>query len=210
MAEDPKMLLVQVIIVVYNLLEAFFAILCGWQAHSTALTGFGLDSMAESFGDLVLFRRIKMSGNSPERLMFAIKQKPFVFNAIFSFIFGSYILIQSIKVLILQVAPAPSLFGIIIAIGSLIFMPLLAFWSYHKHFSARIALKMSIKDIWAYMLLSFGLLLGLSANYYFGFWLADPMIGLVTVGFLYKKCLESLLGGRDNGNSSSTANDAAE
>jgi divalent metal cation (Fe/Co/Zn/Cd) transporter len=210
MGEDPKMVRIQAIVIAYNLIEAFVAILCGWLAHSIALTGFGLDSLVESFGDFVLLRRTKMVGNTTDSLRTALKGKPHIFSAILSFVFGSYVLIQSLEILLSQAAPAPSLFGIIIAISSLVFMPLLAFWSYHKQLPDRIALKMSLKDIWAYMLLSLGLLFGLSLNYYFGFWLADPMIGLITVGFLYKKCLESLLGGGGNENSSSTSNDAEE
>lgn len=200
--ESPKISLIQYIAIVYNLTEAFLAILFGLLARSIALTGFGLVGVAELIGNFVMVRHLKQAAADPETMLVTIKQKPIVLTAIFSFIFGSYVLVQSIKELILRAFPVPSLAGIVIAIFSLIFLPLLAFWSYRQGgYSLKNAFMMGIKDIWAYMFLSLGLLLGLTLNFCFGIWQADPLVGLITAGFLYKKSLESLLGGGNGSNS---------
>jgi divalent metal cation (Fe/Co/Zn/Cd) transporter len=183
----------QYIAIFYNLVEALFAISFGLLAQSIALTGFGMDSATESLNDFIVVQRLnKLIGKS---LPLTALGKPIVPVAILSFIFGSYVLIQALKVLILQTVPLPSLPGVMIAICSLIFMPVLAYWNYHKNHSTKTACKMGIKDIWAYMLLSLGLLLGMSLNYCFGFWQVDPLVGLITSGFLYKKSLDSIIGG---------------
>jgi divalent metal cation (Fe/Co/Zn/Cd) transporter len=196
MIEKPSNILrFQHIVILYNLVEAFFAISFGLLAQSAALTGFGMDSVAESLDNFIVIRRLKKLRRESVTVATSVKQKPIVPVAILSFIFGSYVLIQSLKVLILQTVPLPSLPGVIIAICSLIFMPILAIGSYYKNHSVKIACQMGIKDIWAYMFLSLGLLIGLSLNYCFGFWWVDPLVGLMTSGFLYKKSLDSILGG---------------
>ena len=40
--------------------------------------------------------------------------------------------------------------------------------------------------------LSVALLLGLGANYLFGFWQADPIVGLIIVVFLFREGVEGL------------------
>ena len=195
--ELPKVSLIQYIAIVYNMVEAFFAILFGLLTRSIALTGFGLDSVVESCCNFVLVRRLKHSAKDPGITVAKIKQKPIVLVAILSFIFGSYVLVQSIKILLIKMAPTPSLPGIAISIFSLIFMPLMAFLSYIRNHSLKKTVLLGLKDIWAYMSLSLGLLVGLGLNYFYGFWQADPVVGLITVIFLYKKSLESILGPGD-------------
>jgi divalent metal cation (Fe/Co/Zn/Cd) transporter len=195
---SSKISVIQYISIFYNLIEAFFAILFGMLAQSIALTGFGLNSVAELVGNYFLARQLKQSAADPETMVTKIKQKPMVLSAVLSFIFGSYVLVQSIKLLILRMHPEPSLPGIVIAIFSLFFLPLQAFWSYRQGgYSFKIAFKMGVKDIWAYMFLSLGLLLGLALNFSYGIWQADPWVGLITAVYLYKKSLESLLGGKN-------------
>jgi divalent metal cation (Fe/Co/Zn/Cd) transporter len=195
--ELPKVSFIQYVAIVYNVVEAFFAILFGLLTRSIALTGFGLDSVAESIGDFVLVRRMQQLAGDPETTVVKLKQKPIVLVAILSFIFGSYILVQSIKAFLLKTVPIPSLLGMAIPILSLIFLPLLAFLSYRKSHSLEKAIILALRDIWAYMFLSLGLLIGLGLNYHYGFWQADPVVGLITVIFLYKKSLESILGPED-------------
>jgi len=38
-----------------------------------------------------------------------------------------------------------------------------------------------------------GLLSGLCLNYFFGFWKADPFVGLIVSGFLYKKSFDNII-----------------
>jgi len=53
------------------------------------------------------------------------------------------------------------------------------------------ALVADSKETLACAFLSVALLLGLGTNYLFGFWQADPIVGLIIVAFLFREGLES-------------------
>lgn len=108
------------------------------------------------------------------------------------FILGAYVLYESIKKLILQEIPEKSLLGIIIAIVSMIVMPILFYMKYEtgKTISSR-SLMADSKQTLACMFLSVALLIGLGLNYLFGIWQADPIAGLVIVIFLIKEGYET-------------------
>ena len=91
--------------------------------------------------------------------------------------------------------PSPSLLGIIIAIISAIVMPILFYWKYQtgKLLNSR-SLIADSKETLACFFLSIALLIGLSLNYVFGLWQADPIIGLVIVAFLVREGYETLRG----------------
>jgi divalent metal cation (Fe/Co/Zn/Cd) transporter len=152
----------------YNLLEAVASIVFGALAGSIALIGFGLDSIVESFSGLVLIWRLRQHGKISAEDEERIERKATRFVAVTFFVLGSYVLFESVKKLVLVEAPEPSLPGIIIALVSLVVMPFLA-WQIACAF------------------LSVALLLGLGANYLFGFWSADPVVGLVIVAFLFRE-----------------------
>lgn len=84
--------------------------------------------------------------------------------------------------------PEPSLPGILIAIASLIVMPVLTIQKYRtgQLISSR-ALVADSKETLACAFLSLALLIGLGANYLFGFWQADPVIGIIIAAFLFRE-----------------------
>jgi len=92
----------------------------------------------------------------------------------------------------------PSLFGIIIAIVSLITMPILFYLKYRtgRELGSR-SLIADSKETLVCSFLSLALLVGLGLNYFFGLWQADPIIGFVIVGYLIKEGRETLAGGED-------------
>ena len=81
---------------------------------------------------------------------------------------------------------------LIIALVSLIIMPILAWQKYKtgKQIGS-MALVADSKETWACAFLSAALLLGLGSNYLFGFWQADPIVGLIIVAFLFREGWES-------------------
>ena len=102
-----------------------------------------------------------------------------------------YVFYESLQKLILAEVPQPSLPGIIIAFLSLIVMPVL--WYRKRELGRGIGSRALIADseeTLACAFLSLPLLLGLLANYLFGFWQADPIIGLIIVVFLVREGLE--------------------
>jgi len=178
--------------VVYNLAEAVVSLIFGKIANSIALIGFGLDSIMESLSGMVLIWRLQKHGKITEEEEERIERKAMKFVAVTFFILGFYVLYQSLRKLIVKDIPEPSLPGIIIALVSIIVMPLL---SYQKMKTGRQiqsqALVADAKETFACALLSIALLLGLGLNYAFGFWQADAVAGLLIVIFLFKEGLES-------------------
>ena len=176
----------------YNLLEAFVSILFGSLANSIALIGFGLDSIVESLsGTVLLWRLLKHGRISPEQEE-KIERRAQRFVALTFFILGAYVLYESIGKLFRQEIPEPSLPGIIIAIISIIVMPILMIQKYRT--GQRIQSKALIadsKETLACAFLSVALLLGLGTNYLFGFWQADPIVGIIIVIFLIREGIES-------------------
>ncbi|MFC2170127.1 cation diffusion facilitator family transporter [Acidobacteriota bacterium] len=172
----------------YNLIEAAVSIAFGRMANSIALVGFGLDSIVESLSGVILIWRLKKHGLVSEEKEEKIERKATEFVAVTFFILGLYIMIQSLKKLIRKQIPDASFPGIIIAIASIIIMPVLAWQKYTvgRQIQSR-ALISDSKETLACSFLSISLFLGLGANYFFGFWQADPIVGLIIVFFLFRE-----------------------
>ncbi len=177
--------------VAYNIVEAGLSILFGSLANSIALVGFGLDSIVESLSGIILIWRLRQHGKIPEEEEERIERRSQKFVALTFFILGLYILFQSVKKLVFEESPDPSLPGIIIAVVSLIVMPVL---SVQKHKTGKQiqseALIADSKETLACSFLSLALLLGLGLNYLFGLWQADAIAGLIIVLFLMREGLE--------------------
>ena len=172
----------------YNILEGIVSILAGLLAGSIALIGFGLDSFVESLSGSVMIWRFRKHEQMSEEEEERIEAKAVRLIAYTFFILGAYVLYESIKKLYLQEMPDPSLFGIIIAIVSIIVMPVLFYMKYRtgKTINSR-SLVTDSKQTLVCCILSVALLIGLGLNYLYGFWQADPIVGLVTVIFLIRE-----------------------
>lgn len=175
----------------YNILEAFFSMLFGAEAGSIALIGFGLDSIVESLSGLILIWRLRKHEVATEEEELTSEKKAIKFVAITFFLLGIYVLYESAKKLAFAEIPEPSLPGMAIAVLSIIIMPLLSIKK--RNLGLKInskALVADSKETLACAFLSVPLLIGLAANYFFGFWQADPIVGLIVVVFLIKEGLE--------------------
>jgi len=182
----------------YNIVEGILSLLAGSMAGSIALIGFGLDSFVESLSGMVVIWRFRLHGKISEEEEEKAEQKAERFIGYTFFILALYVLYESIKKLYLGEITEPSLFGIIIAIVSLITMPNLFFLKYRtgRQIGSR-SLIADSKETLACSFLSLGLLAGLSLNYFLGLWQADPIIGLVIVWYLVKEGWETLSRGEE-------------
>ena len=177
----------------YNIFEGMISIFAGVLAGSIALVGFGLDSFIESLsGGVMIWRFGKqdiVSKDEEER----IEKKATTFVAYSFFVLGIYVLYESIKKLYFEEIPSPSLIGIIIAVVSSIVMPILYMIKYQTGKSLKSkSLIADSKETLTCAFLSVALLLGLGLNYLYGFWQADPIVGLIIVIFLIREGYETL------------------
>ncbi|MDY6820809.1 MAG: cation transporter [Deferribacterota bacterium] len=182
----------------YNIFEGFISIGAGIIAGSIALVGFGLDSFIETLSGVVLIWRLRGHSEDDEKER-AMEQKAMRFVAYTFFILAIYVLYEASKKLYFREIPEGSLVGIIIALLSIIIMPILA--SQKRIIGEKInsgALIADSKETVFCAYLSVTLLLGLLLNYFFGWWWADPAASLVIVGFLIKEGLECLEGDEDH------------
>lgn len=179
--------------VAYNLLEGVISIIAGMLSRSIALVGFGLDSFVESLSGGIMIWRFRGLGNLSHEEEERMEAKAAKLVAYTFFILGVYVLYESFKKLILSEAPEPSLFGIVIAVVSLVVMPVLFFMKYRigKSIGSR-SLVADSKQTLVCCYLSVALLAGLGLNYLYGIWWADPAAGLIIVVFLMREGYEIL------------------
>jgi divalent metal cation (Fe/Co/Zn/Cd) transporter len=184
----------------YNVIEAGVALGSGIVAGSIALIGFGLDSVIETAAAGVLLWRlyVEFRGDDPEAVE-RTEQRVLWFVGLTFLLLALYVLGQAAWVLWSADAPEESLVGIVLAVVSLIVMPVIA-WGKLRAADAlgSRALRAEAKETLACSYLSFALLLGLVANAAAGWWWADPVAALVMVPWLLKEAREGLLGDDDD------------
>ncbi len=188
-----KALILEWLLVSYNILEAILAVLFGCLAGSIALVGFGFDGVIEVSAASMLIWRLshkgtEAEGNKKEKL--ALR-----FIGLTFFLLAIYVVIESAGKLIQQERPEVSLAGIVIAVLSLLIMPTVGLMK--KKIAKQLGSKALEADametlICAY--LSFALLLGLGLNALFGWWWADPVAALAMVYFIVKEGWEAFSG----------------
>jgi len=185
--------------IAYNFVEAGLALWSGVVAHSIALVGFGLDSIIELAAASVLFWRLRVEARGAGReIVEAAERRVHRFVGFTFFALAAYVLTVAIWTLVGPGEPEESLVGIILAVASLIVMPLV---SWGKLRAAReipsSALRAEAKETLACSYLSFALLLGLAANAVAGWWWADPVAALLMIPWLVREGWEGVVGEED-------------
>lgn len=177
----------------WNSLEALASLISGFLAGSVALLSFGFDSLIEVASGSVLLWRLQADNDSQRRVRSertALRLVGLTFLAL-----SAYVAFDAAKTLWQREAPEKSLAGIIIAVASLIAMPLLArakrrvareLGSGALHADSRQA------DFCTY--LSAILLIGLVLNAWRGWWWADPAAALLMVPLIAKEGIKGLRG----------------
>ena len=184
-------LLLEYFTVAYNIGEAAVSILFGMLAGSIALVGFGLDSIVESLSAVFLIWRLRKHNTGTREEEEKTEKTAQRFVAVTFFILGIYVLYESADKLLCHEIAQPSPVGILIAIASILIMPVLA-WKKQAVGTAigSKALIADSKETLTCAFLSVALLTGLGLNYLSGFWQADPLVGIVIVLFLFREGYE--------------------
>jgi divalent metal cation (Fe/Co/Zn/Cd) transporter len=197
MTPHKKALFSEYFTVGWNIVEGVVAIGAGVIAGSIALVGFGLDSYIEVASGLVLIWRLRKHGFGNDADEEEAEKRAILFVGITFLILALYVTYESGKKLFFHEPPDESLVGIVLAIVSLVIMPLLAV--YKKRLAAEInsrALRADALETLACSYLSLTLVLGLGANALFGWWWADPIAALAMVYYLIKEGREAISEGR--------------
>ncbi|HXA10793.1 MAG TPA: cation transporter [Mycobacterium sp.] len=173
----------------YNIIEAIVAISAGAVASSTALIGFGLDSVIEVASAAAV--AWQFSGKDPE----ARERAALKIIAVSFFALAAYITVESIRSLLGADAAQHSTAGIVLAAVSLLVMPLL---SYAQRRAGReLGSASAVADSKQALLctyLSGVLLVGLLLNSLLGWSWADPAVGLVIAAFAVREGREAWRG----------------
>lgn len=188
-----KALLLSFATVGYNLVEGVAAVAVGIATNSSALLGFGLDSFIESLsGSVMIWRFGKNRSEEDEE---RVEQKAQKLVAYTFFILGAYVLFDASKQLLGHEEPEKSLFGIVVAVLSLLIMPAIMLAKYRtgKQLKSK-SLIADSKQTLACVIMSVTLLLGVGLNYVFGFWWADPIAGMAIAILLFHEGKEALEG----------------
>lgn len=179
--------------IIYNSLEGIIAIVAGVVAGSIALVGFGFDSLIEVTSGVALLWRLHSDADESRRERMESVTLRIV--GICFILLALYVSYDSIKSLVRHEAPNESRPGIILAIVSLIVMPLLV------RAKRRVARSISSKALMAdskqtelCTYLSAILLGGLLLNALVGWWWADPVAAIVMVPIIVKEGIEGLRG----------------
>ena len=180
----------------YNVLEAVVALWSGVTAQSVALVGFGFDSVIETVAAGLLLWRLRVEARGADVQQIAdTERRVRWFVGLTFLLLAVYVVAQAGTALWIRHVPEESLIGIILAVTSLVLMPLV---SWGKLRAAReigsAALRAEAKETLACAYLSFALLVGLVANAIAGWWWADPTAALLMVPWLGKEGLEGLRG----------------
>jgi divalent metal cation (Fe/Co/Zn/Cd) transporter len=182
--------------VVYMVFEAGAALGLGLATRSVSLQTFGLDSLIEIASALVLLWRLNVERHEDDDARVeSIEERAERFVGWSLLALAAYILLQSTYSLISHAQPESNLWGLALAAASLVLMPLLARLKlrYAERINSR-ALHADALETLACAYLSFTLLLGLGANYLFGWWWADSLAALAMLYFIVREAREALSG----------------
>ncbi|MGW3469382.1 cation transporter [Saccharopolyspora sp. NPDC000995] len=175
--------------ITYNVIEAVVAIAAGSASSSTALIGFGLDSMIEVASAAAV--AWQFSGPDPQaRERITLK----IIGASF-FALAAYVAVESVRGLLGGSEAEHSTTGIALAVLSLAVMPVL---SYAQRRAGReLGSNSAVADSKQTLLctyLSGVLLVGLLLNSLFGWYWADPVVALVIAAVAVKEGREAWRG----------------
>jgi divalent metal cation (Fe/Co/Zn/Cd) transporter len=168
--------------ITYNVVEAIVAISAGEAASSTALIGFGLDSVVEVMSAAAV--AWQFSGPDPQsRERAALKV-----IAVSFFALAGYVTVESVRSLTGGGAAGHSTAGIVLAAASLVVMPLLS--AAQRRAGRELGSASAVADSRQTLLctyLSAVLLAGLLLNSLFSWSWADPLAALVVAALALKE-----------------------
>jgi len=179
--------------IAYNSLEGFVAVVFGALAGSIALVGFGFDSVIEVTSGAVLLWRLRAEMDEGRRERAEARSLRIV--GISFLALAAYVGYEAAASLVRRESPEQSVPGIVLAVTSLVVMPLLARAKRRVARDIRsAAMSADARQTELCMYLSAILLGGLALNALFGWWWADPVAALLMVPIIGVEGYKALRG----------------
>ncbi len=175
--------------ITYNVVEAVVAIGAGRAATSSALIGFGLDSVVE------VLSAAAVAWQFAGRDLHARERTAMRVIALSFFGLAAFVTVDAVRAVLGAAEPAHSTVGIVLAAVSLAVMPALS-W-FERRTGRELGSASAVADsrqtlICAY--LSAVLLAGLLLNSTLGWWWADPLAAVVIAGLAVREGVEAWRG----------------
>ena len=188
MAEHRRhALILSYVTVGYNVVEGLISIVFALLAGSPALLGFGIDSFVESLSGVVMIWRFSGHGEDKRRERMAIR-----LVGLSLILLAGYVAYEAATALYFGERPERNIIGLLIAVLSLIVMPMLYVLKRRTAVNLQSrSLDADAKQTLACVLLSVALLLGTGLHYLTGIWQADPIAGLFIAAFLIREGYEA-------------------
>jgi divalent metal cation (Fe/Co/Zn/Cd) transporter len=168
--------------------EGVVAILAGIAASSIALIGFGLDSAIEGFASVIIIWRF----TGHRVFSHAAEERAQKLVAVQFFILAPYVGVESVRALVNGEHPDETLVGILLALGSVVFMPMLGIAKQRLADQlGSAATKGEGRQNMLCAYLAGALLVGLLGNALVGAWWLDPTVGLLIAALAVKEGREA-------------------
>jgi divalent metal cation (Fe/Co/Zn/Cd) transporter len=172
-------------------IEGAVAITAGIVASSIALVGFGLDSGIEGVASLIIVWRF----TGHRMFSHAAEQQAQKLVAVQFFLLAPYVAFESTRSLLGAEHPEVSWVGIGLAVGSVIFMPMLGIAK--ERLADQLGSAATMGEGRQNMLCAYlagALLVGLFGNALTGAWWLDPIVGLLIAAVAVREGAEAWLG----------------
>lgn len=172
--------------ITYNVLEAVVAITAGRVASSSALIGFGLDSVVEVLSAAAV--AWQFAGRDPQ----AREKTAMRLIAISFFGLATFVTVDAARALLGASAPEHSTAGIVLAAASLAVMPGLS-W-FERRTGRELGSASAVADSKQTLICSYlsgVLLVGLLLNSTLGWWWTDPVAAIVIAAFAVREGWEA-------------------
>jgi divalent metal cation (Fe/Co/Zn/Cd) transporter len=161
----------------WNVVGVGILAVAAWRSGSVALAGFGLDSLIEIFASVVVIWQLTDTAADREPRALRLLGGAFLLLAL-------YVLLQSAVAWHTGARAAPSIPGMVWLLATIVAMLSLAYgkWMVGRAVGNVVLLaesRVTLIDA----ALAGAVLLGVGANTLFGWWWADPLAGLIIVGY---------------------------
>ncbi|MFZ3375563.1 MAG: cation transporter [Chthoniobacterales bacterium] len=188
----------EIVTIVWMIIEAGASIVAGIAARSLLLIAFGIDSGIELISGLVLFWRLKresLGGVAEIERLEKVERKASRIGGWLLYLLSAYVIIQAAYGLLSRHAAEKSWLGIAIAIAAAIGMPFLAKAKLRiaDQIESR-ALRADAMETLTCGYLAWVLLAGLSANALLHWWWLDSTASLAIVPLLLREAKEASSG----------------